>query len=88
MQVLVKHSLNKSSRYYVVCKLKHVSMCACLSVCVSLCMCMCVCGLLCCQGFGVAAKSTAECRHVDPMTIVVFHQADIGEYIRNEAALT
>jgi len=40
------------------------------------------------QGFGVAAKSTADCRHVDPMTIVVFHQADIGEYIRNEAALT
>jgi len=47
-----------------------------------------MCGLLCGQGFGVAAKSTAECRHVDPMTIVVFHQADIGEYIRNEAALT
>jgi len=43
---------------------------------------------VCCQGFGVAAKSTADCRHVDPMTIVVFHQADIGEYVRNEAALT
>jgi len=35
-------------------------------------------------GFGVAAKSTAECRHADPMTIVCFHQADIGEYLRNE----
>ncbi|XP_072035953.1 60S ribosome subunit biogenesis protein NIP7 homolog [Amphiura filiformis] len=35
-------------------------------------------------GFGVAAKSTQECRNADPMTILVFHQADIGEYIRNE----
>ena len=40
------------------------------------------------QGFGVAAKSTQECRHTDPMTIVCFHQADIGEYIRSEAELT
>ena len=40
------------------------------------------------QGFGVSAKSTQECRHADPMTIVAFHQADIGEYIRNEEALT
>ena len=40
------------------------------------------------QGFGVAAKSTEGCRHTDPMTPVVFHQADIGEYIRNEQALT
>ncbi|KAL0622076.1 60S ribosome subunit biogenesis protein NIP7-like protein [Plecturocebus cupreus] len=31
-------------------------------------------------GFGVAAKSTQDCRKVDPMAIVVFHQADIGEY--------
>nr|ACO11772.1 60S ribosome subunit biogenesis protein NIP7 homolog [Lepeophtheirus salmonis] len=35
-------------------------------------------------GFGVAARSTAECRHADPMTVVCFHQADIGEYIRSE----
>uniref|UniRef100_A0A8C4R3Z0 60S ribosome subunit biogenesis protein NIP7 homolog n=1 Tax=Eptatretus burgeri TaxID=7764 RepID=A0A8C4R3Z0_EPTBU len=35
-------------------------------------------------GFGVAAKSTQECRHADPMALVVFHQADIGEYIREE----
>ena len=40
------------------------------------------------QGFGVAAKSTQECRHADPMTIVCFHQADIGEYIRSEEHLT
>jgi len=39
-------------------------------------------------GFGVAAKSTAECRRTDPMTIVAFHQADIGEYIRSEDTLT
>nr|CAG4652217.1 EOG090X0EWC [Triops cancriformis] len=38
-------------------------------------------------GFGVAAKSTSECRHADPMTIVAFHQADIGEYIRSEDTL-
>lgn len=40
------------------------------------------------QGFGVAAKSTQDCRRVDPMSIVVFHQADVGEFIRNEDALT
>ncbi|NWY10617.1 NIP7 protein, partial [Aphelocoma coerulescens] len=40
------------------------------------------------QGFGVAAKSTQECRKVDPLAIVVFHQADVGEYVRNEDTLT
>ena len=35
-------------------------------------------------GFGVSAKSTQECRHSDPGTIIVLHQADIGEYVRNE----
>ena len=35
-------------------------------------------------GFGVAAKATAECRHSDPMNIVAFHQADMGDYIREE----
>uniref|UniRef100_A0A670YW26 Nucleolar pre-rRNA processing protein NIP7 n=1 Tax=Pseudonaja textilis TaxID=8673 RepID=A0A670YW26_PSETE len=40
------------------------------------------------KGFGVAAKTTQECRKVDPMAIVVFHQADIGEYIRHEETLT
>uniref|UniRef100_A0A3B4DBE2 60S ribosome subunit biogenesis protein NIP7 homolog n=2 Tax=Pygocentrus nattereri TaxID=42514 RepID=A0A3B4DBE2_PYGNA len=39
-------------------------------------------------GFGVAAKTTQECRKADPMSIVVFHQADIGEYIRSEDTLT
>uniref|UniRef100_A0A3B5LZD7 60S ribosome subunit biogenesis protein NIP7 pre-PUA domain-containing protein n=1 Tax=Xiphophorus couchianus TaxID=32473 RepID=A0A3B5LZD7_9TELE len=40
------------------------------------------------KGFGVAAKSTQECRRVDPMSIVVFHQADVGEFIRSEDTLT
>lgn len=35
-------------------------------------------------GFGVTAKSTTECRTADTNTIVVFHQADIGEYLRAE----
>ncbi|KAJ8891325.1 hypothetical protein PR048_010841 [Dryococelus australis] len=38
-------------------------------------------------GFGAVARSTAECKHADPMSIVCFHQADIGEYIRSENAL-
>ncbi|XP_044254873.1 60S ribosome subunit biogenesis protein NIP7 homolog [Tribolium madens] len=38
-------------------------------------------------GFGVAARSTAECKHADPLTPVCFHQADIGEYIRSEENL-
>ncbi|XP_047311415.1 60S ribosome subunit biogenesis protein NIP7 homolog [Impatiens glandulifera] len=35
-------------------------------------------------GFGVAAKSTQDCRKMDPNGIVVLHQADIGEYLRME----
>jgi len=35
-------------------------------------------------GFGVTAKSTAECRTADPGTIVTLHQADVGEYLRAE----
>lgn len=38
-------------------------------------------------GFGVTAKSTAECRTADPGAIVVFHQADAGEYLRAEDEL-
>uniref|UniRef100_A0A023F9B3 60S ribosome subunit biogenesis protein NIP7 homolog n=1 Tax=Triatoma infestans TaxID=30076 RepID=A0A023F9B3_TRIIF len=38
-------------------------------------------------GFGVAARSTAECKHVDPLAIVCLHQADIGEYVRAEDTL-
>lgn len=38
-------------------------------------------------GFGVTAKSTTECRTADPNAIVVFHQADCGEYLRAEDEL-
>lgn len=38
-------------------------------------------------GFGVAAKSTQDCRHADPATIIAFHQSDIGEYLRSEGTL-
>ena len=40
------------------------------------------------KGFGVAAKSTQDCRHADPTSIVAFHQADTGEYLRCEDTLT
>jgi len=36
------------------------------------------------QGFGVAAKNTTECKHTDPLSVVCFNQADIGEFIRCE----
>lgn len=35
-------------------------------------------------GFGVAARSTEQCKALGPQEVVVLHQADIGEYIRNE----
>uniref|UniRef100_A0A5K3ESE0 60S ribosome subunit biogenesis protein NIP7 homolog n=1 Tax=Mesocestoides corti TaxID=53468 RepID=A0A5K3ESE0_MESCO len=38
-------------------------------------------------GFGVAAKSTLQIKNTDPMTIIGFHQADIGEYIRSEETI-
>ncbi|KAL7063274.1 hypothetical protein AAHC03_01888 [Spirometra sp. Aus1] len=38
-------------------------------------------------GFGVAAKSTSQMKNTDPMTIIAFHQADIGEYIRSEETI-
>lgn len=38
-------------------------------------------------GFGIAAKSTGDCRKMDPNGIVVLHQADIGEYLRMEDEL-
>ncbi|GAU97721.1 hypothetical protein RvY_08969 [Ramazzottius varieornatus] len=38
-------------------------------------------------GFGVAAKSSHEIRHTDPIATGIFHQADIGEYIRQESTL-
>ncbi|KAI0545707.1 60S ribosome subunit biogenesis protein NIP7 [Xylaria curta] len=38
-------------------------------------------------GFGVSARSTAEARRLDPTGIVVFRQADCGEYLRDEDTL-
>lgn len=38
-------------------------------------------------GFGVTARSTQECRKVDVAEIVCFHQADLGEYLREETTL-
>lgn len=38
-------------------------------------------------GFGVASKGTLEFRKADPTILVVLHQSDTGEYIRNEEAL-
>jgi 60S ribosome subunit biogenesis protein NIP7 len=31
-------------------------------------------------GFGVTAKSTAECRSMDPTGVAVYHQVDVGEF--------
>ena len=39
-------------------------------------------------GFGTTAKSTQQCRKCDPTAIVVYHQADVGEYLREEGHLT
>lgn len=38
-------------------------------------------------GFGIAAMSTKECRKCDGTTVVAFHQADVGEYLRQEAEM-
>lgn len=38
-------------------------------------------------GFGVTARSTAETKHLDATGIVVFRQADCGEYLRDEDTL-
>lgn len=39
-------------------------------------------------GFGVAGKSTQDCRKVDLLVTVVFHHADTGKYVRHEMTLT
>jgi 60S ribosome subunit biogenesis protein NIP7 len=38
-------------------------------------------------GFGVTARSTVEARRLDPTAVVVFRQADCGEYLRDEDTL-
>lgn len=39
-------------------------------------------------GFGTASQGTDKARDMDPTGIVVLHQADIGEYLREETTLT
>ncbi|KAB5594325.1 60S ribosome subunit protein nip7 [Ceratobasidium theobromae] len=38
-------------------------------------------------GFGVTSRSTVDTRKLDPTAIIVFHQADVGEYLRDEGTL-
>ncbi|CEH16372.1 ribosome biogenesis protein nip7 [Ceraceosorus bombacis] len=38
-------------------------------------------------GFGVTARSTLDTRKMDPTSIIVFHQSDSGEYLRDEDTL-
>ncbi|KAJ3121183.1 ribosome biosynthesis protein nip7 [Nowakowskiella sp. JEL0407] len=38
-------------------------------------------------GFGVTARSSADLKKVDPTGIVVLHQSDAGEYLREEQSL-
>jgi 60S ribosome subunit biogenesis protein NIP7 len=38
-------------------------------------------------GFGLTAKSTNECRTMDPSGVVCFHQADVGEWLRSQDEL-
>ena len=38
-------------------------------------------------GFGTSANSTTEVRKLLPTGIVAFHQADVGEYLRDEEQL-
>jgi len=38
-------------------------------------------------GFGVTARSTLDTRKLDPTSIIVFNQADVGEYLRDEETL-
>jgi len=38
------------------------------------------------QGFGVTARSTIDTRKLDPTAIIVFHQSDVGEYLRDEVS--
>lgn len=38
-------------------------------------------------GFGVLAHPTEKCKDLDPTANVVLHQADIGEYLRNEDSM-
>ena len=36
----------------------------------------------------MTARSTVDTRKLDPTAIIVFHQADVGEYLRDEVCIT
>ena len=38
-------------------------------------------------GFGVAARGGVETRKLDPTTIIILHQADLGEYLREDVLI-
>lgn len=38
-------------------------------------------------GFGIAAQSTERAKELDGTTVVVLHQSDVGEYLREEETL-
>ena len=38
-------------------------------------------------GFGVTARSTEECQKSGPEALVVYHQANVGENLREKADL-
>lgn len=38
-------------------------------------------------GFGVTARTTQECKKLDPGSNVAINQADIGEYLREEETI-
>ncbi|KAI8385006.1 60S ribosome subunit biogenesis protein nip7 [Radiomyces spectabilis] len=38
-------------------------------------------------GFGVTARSTVDMKKLQPTDFIVFHQADVGEYLREENTL-
>lgn len=39
-------------------------------------------------GFGITAATTDDCRKLEATGIVVFHQADVGEFLRDEDSLS
>jgi 60S ribosome subunit biogenesis protein NIP7 len=38
-------------------------------------------------GFGLASQSTAMCASLEPTALVILHQCDIGQYLRQEQEL-
>jgi len=52
-----------------------------------MCLYLAACILIWLIGFGTTARSTNECRKLEPNAIVVFHQTDVGEYLREEQTL-